>query len=160
MPAFLYRKKILFSMAAFKSHLRFIFWRPEIAKLARKSGAERDDDGAVVGKVTKLSELPSDKKMLSYIREARRLSDEGPSPRLPKRSSPKPEAAMPAEFATALARNKAAAKTFQTFSPSHKREYLEWIAEAKRAETRDKRIETAIGWLAEGKPRNWKYMNS
>ena len=66
-PTFVYRKKMLFSMAAFKAHCRFIFWRPEIAEIAGKKGTEVDDDGEVVGKVAHLSELPPDKEMLNYI---------------------------------------------------------------------------------------------
>lgn len=159
-PAFLYRNKILFSMAGFKAHCRFIFWRPEVAKLAGKKGAEGDDDGSIVGKVTQLAELPSDKEMLAYIREARRLADEGPrTSMMRKRSTPKPEIEIPPEFAAALAKHKAASRSFEAFSPSHRREYIEWISEAKRPETKTKRIETALEWLATGKPRNWKYMN-
>jgi uncharacterized protein YdeI (YjbR/CyaY-like superfamily) len=37
------------------------------------------------------------------------------------------------------------------------REYIEWLTEAKSEETRQKRLETAIAWISEGKPRNWKY---
>jgi uncharacterized protein YdeI (YjbR/CyaY-like superfamily) len=160
-PSFLYRNKILFSMAAFKAHCRFIFWRPEIAPMASKQGTECDDDGAVVGKVTQLADLPPDKDMLRYIREARRLTDEGPRTTLMRRrTTPKPELQTPPEFTAALAKNKTAYKTFQAFSPSHRREYIEWISEAKRPETKSKRIQTALEWLAEGKPRNWKYMNS
>jgi uncharacterized protein YdeI (YjbR/CyaY-like superfamily) len=159
-PAFLYNNKILFSMAAFKAHCRFIFWRPEIAAMAGKTGASADDDGAVVGKVTQLSELPSDKELLRYIREARRLAHESPKPLMRKKSAPKPALETPAEFAAALKKHRAAAKTFEAFPPSHRREYIEWISDAKREDTRKKRIDTALQWLAEGKSRNWKYMNS
>ncbi|HZS52949.1 MAG TPA: YdeI/OmpD-associated family protein [Bryobacteraceae bacterium] len=158
-PSFVYRKKLLFSMGGFKAHCRFIFWRPEIAKLAGKQGTDVDDDGTIIGKVTQLSDLPSDKDMLRYIREACRLTDEGPRVTMRKRTTPKPELAVPAEFAAALAKNKKAATAFQDLSPSHRREYLEWIISAKHAETRDKRIDTAVAWLVEGKPRNWKYMS-
>lgn len=159
MPAFLYRNKILFSMAGFKAHCRFIFWVPEIATFAGKNGAEKDDDGTVLGKVSQLSDLPPDKELLDYIREALRLADEGKRKPMRTRTEPKPELAAPAEFTAALKKNKSAAKTFQSFSPSHRREYIEWIGEAKRTETRDKRIQTALEWLAEGKPRHWKYVN-
>jgi uncharacterized protein YdeI (YjbR/CyaY-like superfamily) len=158
-PSFVYRNRLLFSMGAFKAHCRFIFWRPEIAKLAGKKGTEIDDDGEVAGKITRLSDLPSDRELLGYIREAKRLTEEGPRVTMRKASTPKPEAEAPAEFAAALAKDKAAAKVFHSFSPSHRREYIAWITEAKRPETRDKRIETSLKWLAEGKPRNWKYMN-
>ena len=159
MPAFLYRNKILFSMAGFKAHCRFIFWVPEIAKLAGKQGAEKDDDGAIIGKVSELSDLPPDKELLRYIREARRLADEGKTKPMRKTTEPRAELAVPIEFQAALKKNKGAAKAFEAFSPSHRREYVEWISDAKRPETRDKRIQTALAWLAEGKPRNWKYMS-
>lgn len=158
-PSFLYHNRILFSMAAFKAHCRFIFWRLEFAAMVGKAGAIADDDGAVIGKISHLSELPPDKELLTYIREARRLSDESPRPRMRKKNAPKPELEVPAEFAAALQKNKAAAKTFQGFPPSHRREYIEWISDAKREETRNKRINTALEWLTEGKSRNWKYMN-
>jgi uncharacterized protein YdeI (YjbR/CyaY-like superfamily) len=160
MPAFLYRNKILFSMAAFKGYCRFIFWRPEMARIAKKKGGKADDDGAVLGKVTQLSDLPPDNVISEYIREARRLTDEAPRNPMRKKSAPKPELPVPPEFAAALAKNVAASTSFQSFSPSHRREYIEWIGEAKREETRHKRIHTALQWLAEGKPRNWKYMNA
>jgi hypothetical protein len=64
------------------------------------------------------------------------------------------------ELKTALAKNRKARETFEGFSPSHRREYVEWIAEAKGDDTRKRRIATAIEWLSEGKPRNWKYMRS
>ena len=157
MPAFLYKNKILFSMAAFKSYCRFIFWRPEIAKLLKEDGVETDRDAATFRKLTSLADLPSDKNLLHYIRETCRIADEGPRSKRP--SVPKPDIQIPAELASALAKNKAAAKNFEGFSPSHRREYIEWISEAKRAETKEKRVKTALEWLAEGKPRNWKYMN-
>ena len=160
-PAFLYRKKILYSMAAFKTHCRFILWRPEIATLMKEEGLEADRDAAFLPKLTSVTDLPPDKNLLRYIREARRLSDEAPRSLMRKReSAPKPEPQIPAEFAAALAHHKRAAENFEHFPPSHRREYIEWIADAKRPETREKRIATALEWLAEGKHRNWKYMTS
>jgi uncharacterized protein YdeI (YjbR/CyaY-like superfamily) len=159
-PAFLYRGKILFSMAAFKAHCRFILWRPEIATLMKEDGLNADRDAAFLPKITSLDGLPPDKNLLRYIRETRRLADEGPrSPMAKRPPTPKQELPIPAEFAAALGKNKKAEAHFQSFRPSHRREYIEWIADAKRAETREKRIATALEWIAEGKPRNWKYMN-
>ena len=79
----------------------------------------------------------------------------------PTRSKPKtPKAVVvPDDLAGALKKNKPALASFEKFSPSHKREYIEWITEAKTDATRTRRLETAIQWMAEGKPRNWKYMN-
>jgi uncharacterized protein YdeI (YjbR/CyaY-like superfamily) len=65
---------------------------------------------------------------------------------------------MPGELRAALARNKKAKANYDAFSPSHKREYLEWITEAKGADTRKRRVSQAVTWMAEGKARNWKYM--
>jgi uncharacterized protein YdeI (YjbR/CyaY-like superfamily) len=64
---------------------------------------------------------------------------------------------VPPSLAGALKRNAKARATWEKFSPSHRREYIAWLTEAKREETRERRLETALEWLAEGKSRNWKY---
>ena len=112
-----------------------------------------------LGRITSLDDLPSDKKMLGYIKKAAALneSDAPARPRSARRSAAPLE--VPADLAAALKKNKAAAASFEKFSPSHRREYIEWITEAKRDETRLKRLATTLEWLAEGKSRNWKYEN-
>ena len=110
------------------------------------------------GRITKLSDLPHDKVLLGYIRKAVELNDAGiKKPAPPKK--PREELKIPSSLMLALKANKKALETFEQFSYSHKKEYVEWITEAKRDETRDKRLATAIIWIAEGKPRNWKYAN-
>ena len=112
------------------------------------------------GRITKLSDLPSKKVLTGYIKKAMELNDAGvKSPTRSKPKAPKPELAVPDDLAAALALSDAARATFDRFSPSHRREYIEWITEAKTPATRSRRIETAIEWMAEGKSRNWKYMN-
>jgi uncharacterized protein YdeI (YjbR/CyaY-like superfamily) len=109
------------------------------------------------GRIASLSDLPPDKVMIGYVRKAARLNEEGVKVPRPVKH-PKKDVPMPPDLAAALKKNSKARATFNGFSPSHKREYLEWITEAKGAETRAKRLKTAIEWMAEGKPRNWKYM--
>ena len=159
-PMFLYRDKILFGMSAFKAYCGFFIFSPEVNKLLGKEG-KIAETGRRLDRVSEFSQLPSEKDLLQYIREGKRLLDEivsSPAPR--KRAAPpKPEAEIPQDLAAALSKNKAAIKAFSAFSPSHRREYIEWITEAKRDETRQKRIATTLEWLVEGKPRNWKYMN-
>ena len=157
-PMFLYRKKILFGMATFKAHCGFAFWQPEVIKLLEKDGIKGDEGSGTLGRITEMADLPGKRDLLRYIREARRLADEG-APSRAKRATPKPPAAVPDDLAAALDKNKAAAKAFDAFSASHRREYIEWITEAKREETRKTRIATTIEWLREGKSRNWKYLN-
>jgi uncharacterized protein YdeI (YjbR/CyaY-like superfamily) len=116
------------------------------------------------GRITSLEDLPPDKRMLGWIRQAAAFEDNGQhtSPIAARRKVVKPQkpsVEAPPEFTAALRKNKRAASVFAAFSPSCKREYVEWIAEAKRPETRDKRIASAIEWIAEGKQRNWKYQN-
>ena len=74
------------------------------------------------------------------------------------KTAPKPPLKTPAAFATALKKNRKAQANFDAFPPSHKREYIEWITDAKQEATRERRIDTAVEWIAEGKQRNWKYM--
>ena len=152
-PAFMYKGNLC-GMAAFKHHCMFGFWKGSL--IVDKTGKPV---GVGMGqlKFTSVAELPSDKILTGYIKQAMKLNDEGiKNPR----SAPKPKKALavPASFKKALNKNKQAMAAFEAFSPSHKREYIEWIAEAKSEETRDRRIGTAIEWMTEGKSRNWKYM--
>jgi uncharacterized protein YdeI (YjbR/CyaY-like superfamily) len=153
-PHFLY-KGMLCSMAAFKEHAVFGFWK---GSLVVGQGNGPDSMGQF-GRLTKVSDLPSKKELIGCIKKAMALNDEGVTmPRAPRpaRASLK----VPAELAAALERNKKARTQFDGFSPSHKREYVEWIGEAKGEATRKRRVETAIEWMAQGKPRNWKYMRT
>jgi len=156
MPSFLY-KGILCGMAAFKEHCTFGFWKHDL--VVGDQGAPRAEEAmGTFGRITKLSDLPNDKVLLGYIRKAVELNDAGiKKPAPPKK--PREELKIPSSLMLALKANKKALETFEQFSYSHKKEYVEWITEAKRDETRDKRLATAIIWIAAGKPRNWKYAN-
>ena len=163
-PFFEYRGVILGNMSAFKEHCSFGFWGEEIAVVLREAKVLQEDGMGSLGRITDLKDLPSDKRMLGWIRQAVGFIDRGEytSPIAARHKvvkAPKTPVAIAPEFAAALQRNKKAGAAFAEFSPSCKREYAEWIADAKRPETRDKRIATAIDWIAEGKQRNWKYQN-
>jgi uncharacterized protein YdeI (YjbR/CyaY-like superfamily) len=156
MPSFTYNG-ILCGMAAFKQHAVFGFWKG--ALILTKDGRQADEAMGNFGKLTKVSDLPTKKVLIGYIHKAMKLNDEGvPNPAFTKRK-PKPALSVPADLKAALAKNKKAGKAFEAFAPSHRREYIEWITEAKREATRATRLKTAIEWIAEGKARNWKYEN-
>jgi uncharacterized protein YdeI (YjbR/CyaY-like superfamily) len=151
-PHFLY-KGMLCSMAAFKQHAAFGFWK---GSLVTGSGKGQDAMGQF-GRITKRSDLPSKKVLAGYVKNAARLNDEGvKAPRVLKRAAAKP-IAIPGDLAAALKKSAPARAAFAALSPSHKREYLEWIAEAKVEATRQRRLAQTIAWLTEGKSRNWKY---
>ncbi len=155
MPHFDYHG-IMLGMAAFKEHCSIGFWKGELI-LGKPAGS----DGGMghFGKVANLKELPSEKQFIEYVRKAAALNKQGikkPADRKPK--SARPELTIPEYFLTALRKNKKAAATFEEFSYTNKKEYLDWLTEAKREETRSQRLRTAIAWLAEGKVRNWKYL--
>jgi uncharacterized protein YdeI (YjbR/CyaY-like superfamily) len=163
-PFFEYRGAILCNMSAFKEHCSFGFWGEEIGAVLREAKVLSEEGMGSLGRITSVKDLPPDKLMLSWIRQAAAFIDNGQytSPIAARRKvvkSPKTAVQAPAEFTIALQRNKRAAVVFASLSPSCKREYVEWIAGAKREETRDKRIATAVEWIAEGKQRNWKYQN-
>jgi uncharacterized protein YdeI (YjbR/CyaY-like superfamily) len=154
MPFFMY-KGVLCNMAAFKEHCSFGFWK---SKLILGKNA-KDDGMGHFGRITSLSDLTADRQLLGYIKEAVRLNDTGA--KVPGRGKPKEKSPLviPDYLSAALHQNKKARETFESFSYSHQKEYVEWLAEAKRDETRAKRLETTLAWLREGKPRNWKYQN-
>jgi uncharacterized protein YdeI (YjbR/CyaY-like superfamily) len=162
MPFFLHAGVIVANMSAFKAHCSFGFWGAEMGKVLKRDGVVQDGGMGSLGKITSVKDLPSDKEMLAYLRQAVAFIDEGKGETIMavnRRVVKAPKAAVetPTEFAAALKKNKAAGKVFEGFSPSCKREYVEWIADAKREETRDRRIAQAVEWIAEGKQRNWKY---
>lgn len=149
-PHFEY-KGILCGVAAFRQHCNVILWKAALIP----GGKGRDERGQITN-IRALSDLPDAKTLKHLIREGARLNEEGvKSPR--RRSSTTKPVDIPAELKSALTRNKKAAAAFEKFPPSHKREYAEWIADAKGAETRQRRVESAVEWIAEGKSRNWKY---
>ena len=151
MPSFTYAGRILCGMAAFKQHAVFGFW--EHARVMGEGG--RTGMGSF-GRMVSVRDLPPKQELVALIRKAMALADEGGTPTR-KRAAPRPPAAVPDDLAAALRGNPAARATFAGFPPGHRREYIEWLEEAKRAETRARRLAQAIEWLAEGKPRNWKY---
>lgn len=158
MPHFEHAGAILCSMAAFNAHCAFGFWHREMGTLLAKEATAAQPAMGAFGRITSIDDLPADRTLVRYLRAAAKLNDEGKTgrPRAPRRVTAEP--AVPAVLAAALKGNAAAAKTFAAFSPSHRKEYAEWIAEAKRDETREKRLLIALEWLAAGKPRNWKYI--
>jgi len=165
-PFFEYKGVILGNMSAFNEHCSFGFWGEEIAAVLREANVIQDGGMGSLGRITSIKDLPPNKQMLDLLKQATAFIDNGQytspiSARNKVVKAPKPpvEEQMPPEFATALKASKKASAVFAAFSPSCKREYTEWIAEAKRPETRDKRITQAIEWIAEGKQRNWKYQN-
>lgn len=160
-PMFLYRKKILYGMAAFKAHCGFMFFQPGVRKLLEKEGLKSDEGSGSLGRITQLADLPSKEDLLRYVREGLHLMDDGAPHTAPRKRSTRTKApvAIPNDLAAALAKNETAATVFHKLSPSHRREYTEWITEAKREETRQQRIAKTLEWLSEGKTRNWKYVN-
>lgn len=152
MPSFSHAGGILCGMAAFKQHASFGFWRH--ADVVGE-GEPRDGMGSY-GKMTSLDDLPPRTTLLAHLRKAMQLNEAGlKSPK--RKPAPRPAPDTPEDLAAALANNKAANATFDAFPPGCRREYIEWIVEAKRAETRTKRLAQAIEWMAAGKRRNWKY---
>ena len=153
-PAFTVDGKILLIMAAFKAHAALNFWR---GQELRGDKAEADGMGQF-GKLTSLADLPPDTEFDRLIREAVALSKAAPAPRAVKHA-PKPSSEVHPEFAAALKANPAAQATLDGFPPSARREYVDWVNDAKQDKTRAKRIADAVAWLGEGKRRHWKYDN-
>jgi uncharacterized protein YdeI (YjbR/CyaY-like superfamily) len=155
-PHFTY-KGMLCGMSAFKEHCAFGFWKGSL--ILDKDAKKTEDGMGHFGRITKVADLPSKKVLTEYVKRAKKLNDDGVKATNRIKKKVHPELVVPDDLAKALKRNKAAQEAFAKFSPSHKREYVEWITDAKTEATRTRRLETAIEWMAEGKPRNWKYMN-
>src|SRR5262245_53870158 len=154
MPHFMHNG-MLCMMAAFKGHCTFGFWKGKLMN-SLKSDAKADQAMGQYGRITSLNDLPADKVILAQIKEAARLNAAGVKAPRAKTKEKKP-LRLPSYFLAALKGNPKAMEAFNAFSPSHKREYIEWITEAKTDATREKRLAITLQWLSEGKSRNWKY---
>lgn len=148
------------SMASFKQHAVFGFWKASIMKDADVLMTTAKSEVAMghLGRITSLKDLPADKVLKAYLKEAMRLNDEGVKLPVKAKSEDKKELEVPDYFLSALKRNKKAKQVFENFSYSNKKEYVDWITEAKTESTQEKRLKTAMEWIAEGKIRNWKYV--
>jgi len=151
-PAFDY-KGPLAGMAAFKAHCVFGFWKGPLMKTAPK-GKDRRPKGEF-GRFETIDDLPGEAALVRMVKEAVSLNDTGV--KLPRTAKAKPPLAAPPDMLAAIKKNKKAQQAYEAFSPSHRREYIEWITQAKTDDTRARRIATAVEWLSEGKSRNWKY---
>ena len=155
MPTFVHAGGILCGMAAFKQHASFGFWKHA---LVVGEGEPRDGMGSY-GKMLSLDDFPAKKIVLAHIRKAMKLNEDGVKMPAARKAASKLPPEMPEDLVAALNKDKAAKATFDAFPPSCRREYIEWIVEAKREDTRVKRLAQAVEWMAEGKRRNWKYEN-
>ncbi len=154
-PHFIHKGTIC-SMASFKAHCTFGFWKSALMKDPYQLFNEKENAMGTMGRIESLQDLPSDKILIEYILEGLNL-DESEAKVKKVATTPKAPIEMPADFEAALADNPKAKQQFENFSPSHRREYLEWITNAKAEATRKKRMQTTIEWLTEGKSLNWKY---
>jgi len=154
-PAFS-QNGLLCGMLSFKEYCALHFWKGSLFIDALKG-----DEGAAaqLGKLTSVNDLPPKAVFLSYVKRAVELNAAGT--KLPRAAAkPKAPIRLPPDLRRAIDENAKARQTYDGFSPSHRREYVEWITESKQASTRSRRIAQAVEWMAEGKPRNWKYMKT
>jgi uncharacterized protein YdeI (YjbR/CyaY-like superfamily) len=156
MPAFDYRGEMICSMASFKKHVSFGFWKESLIKGIKDAAKNKEEAMGSLGRIESMADLPSDAVLKKFIKEAMQLNEQG----IKVKKVVKPAdrtLEIPQDFTQALKRNRKAEETFENFSYSNKKEYIEWITSAKTDDTREKRLATAIEWLSEGKPRMWKY---
>lgn len=150
-PHFIY-KGLLAGMAAFKAHCTFGFWKGALVP-----GTPRTSGGmGQLGRITALGDLPARSALVKWTRAAAALNDEGIREER-KSKAPRKALPVPAEFAAALEKSAKAKAVFDSLSPTARRDYLEWIIDAKTDDTRTRRISTSITWIADGRRRNWKY---
>jgi hypothetical protein len=153
-PTFDY-KGIMCGMAAFKAHAILGFWKAKLLADRGLPGAGHGEMGQR-GRITSIDELPSEATLTKLVKAAAELNEQGVTVKRPK-TALKPPVKPPAYFLTAIKKNKRALANYEAFSPSHKREYVEWVTDAKSDETRARRLTQAVTWMAQGKSRNWKY---
>lgn len=153
MPSFVH-KGIVCGMAAFKNHAMIHFWKGDL--LFDGDRKKRDEAMGDFGRLTSLDELPGDRVLIGYIKKAVELNEKRVK-KPPRHRKRQMRLAVPEDLGRALAKDRKARETFDNFSYSHRKEYIEWVTSAKREETRARRVATAIEWISKGKPQNWRY---
>ena len=153
MPAFEY-KGPLAGMAAFKSHCTLGFWKPSLMKTVPTG--RRDEAMGQFGRFESIDDVPAEAALIRMVKEAVAINDAGLKVQR-RRAAPKPAPKAPPYLLAALKKNPKALAAWRAFPPSQQREYIQWIGDAKTAETRARRLATAVTWIADGKGRNWKY---
>ena len=148
-------KGILCGMAAFKQHCAFGFWKGSMI-IETKANRSADAMGQF-GRITSVEDLPPRKTLINYVKKAVELNERGIKKPAAARPKAEKKLTVPAYFANAIQQNKKAFATFDAFPYSKKKDYVEWVSEAKTDATRQRRLETSVAWLAAGKSRNWKY---
>jgi uncharacterized protein YdeI (YjbR/CyaY-like superfamily) len=158
MPSFDYQGP-MFNFAAFKAHCVGNFWKAALLEDPKGLlGLRKNQGGEAMGnfgRITSIKDLPSDKEIISFIKQHMKLNEAGL--KLERKPLAKKELIVPPELIQAFSKNKKAKTVFENFSVSHQREYCEWIMEAKTEPTKNKRITSTLEMLEEGKSRNWKY---
>ncbi len=153
-PSFEY-KGLMCGFASFNTHATFGFWKHSL--ILKKQDDKWNDAMGSFGRLTSVKDLPPKARISAYVKRAMELNDAGvKAPHMVRRKPRKP-LPVPADLKAALARKPKARTAFDALAPSHRREYIEWITEAKMPETRARRVTTAVSWMASGKSRNWKY---
>ncbi|WPU95271.1 YdeI/OmpD-associated family protein [Mucilaginibacter sabulilitoris] len=156
-PHFDYKGDFMCVIASYKNHCSFTFLKAELMNDARlKDSKTLKPIQRFLGKVTKLSDLPPDEEFIGMLKEAMVLNEKGIKVMAPKSDKPK-VLEMPDYFSEKLAGNAKAKAVFESKSDSFRKDYIIWISDAKTDATRQKRMEEAIEWIAEGKGRFWKY---
>ena len=150
-PFYVRGDKILCATPAFKQHCALIFWHRGVVPLLAEDGIKP----ANLRRLTDVKQLPPDRALMRYLKVAAVLGKSGKPARPARR--PRPEAAVPPDLVAALRKDPKASQTFREFAPSHRREYIEWITEAKRPETRTRRLSETLRLLASGQSRHEKY---
>ena len=152
-PAYEHRG-VMCGLAAFKNHVKLGFWKAQV--LADRGFPEvMSDEPGGLDHLTSVDDLPAAPRLAAIIKGAAALNEDGVTTK--RRSTPKPPIKPPAYFLAAIKKSRKAMATYDAFSPSNKREYVEWVTGAKSEETRDRRLAHAVAWMAEGKSRNWQY---
>jgi uncharacterized protein YdeI (YjbR/CyaY-like superfamily) len=153
-PSFVYKGKILAGFAAFKAHATFGYWS---GGQVLEADPRQASAMGQFGRLASLDDLPPRATLIALTRKAMTLIDDGVKP--VRNKTVKAPFSVPQDLRAAIDAVPAAKATFDAFPPSCQREYVEWVTEAKRDETRAKRLAQTVEWLAEGRRRNWKYEN-
>jgi len=137
----------------FKDHVKLVFFKGSAMKDTYKlfnQGKENEGNRSInFSSADKID----DKKIIEYLKEAAEINRKGI--KLVKKEI---KVVMPAILVKALNKDKASKTYFESLAPSHRRDYADYISQAKQEETQLRRLDKVMEMLTDKRTLNDKYM--
>lgn len=159
-PVYVFQGKNIVGLAAFKKYFGLWFFQGALLKDKQKvfvNAQEGKTKAMMQWRFYALEEIKTD-LIKDYVLEAIENVKQGKEIK-PVRRNKKSKLIIPPELLNTLDENRELKEKFETFTESKKREFAEYIIDAKRSTTKASRLQKIIPMILRGEGLNDKYRN-